>query len=203
MDIFSDWLITEMPMQMGGDVGLIVNEQSDPTFFVLIKNSPKLQSALRRSDVEELENSIYGVMSTRQNDKYNAVEVDKVWARQGYGPLLYYIAMSESGSRGLMATRVSNEVSAEAKSVWANFNSGVGKGSVRAIPLDAEGYNHHPEDYLMNKYVMINPMDLSALSKRGKAIIGRDPHGEKLVELLEAAESILGQEMNKIYRPDL
>lgn len=202
MNSFSQYLFTEMPMETGNDVGLIVSEPESPTFFALIKNSYRLQSAIRQTNYEELESHVYGAISTRDNTKYGCIEVDKVWARPGYGPLLYYIIMSEAGQRGVMANRVSGQVSDEAKSVWRNFYSGVGRGLVKAVPLDAEGYNHHSEDYLMKKYVILKPLNLKEFLRKGKSIIGRDPHGEKMNLLIEVADGMLDQQMDKIYRDD-
>lgn len=197
MDKFSDFLL-EMPMEQGQDLGLLVYEPNNPSIFILMKNSPGLKNAINNYDYETIENAIYGVMNIRSNSKYNALEVNKVWARSGYGPLLYYIAMSYSGKAGLMSSRVEKQVSPEAKSIWSNFHSGVGKDKVNPVPLDSD-FRHHPEDYLMNKYVLKSKMNLRNYLLRGKQIVGRDPYGEKFDTIMEVAEGMLDSRMNDIY----
>ncbi len=190
-----------MPMQMGEEVGLILEDPSNPTLFILIKQIAELQQALKESDYDVIERCVVGVMSTRENTLYDALEVDRVWSIPGYGPLLYYIAMTEAGSKGLMSTRVKNQVSGAAKNVWSNFLYGASKDKVRAIPLNSET-QHHSEDYLMKKYVLLQPLNLQPYLKRANKIIGRDPHREKTIIIEEVAEGLLGREINKIYGGD-
>ncbi len=197
MDKFENFLL-EMPMQTGNDLGLIAQDPKDPNLLVLIKNIPGLQLALKNYDYDVIENCVFGVMMTRHNTMYRAIEVDKVWARPGFGPLLYYIAMTYAGADGLMSTRVAKQVSDKAKGVWANF---AGSGKVRAVPIETDS-PHHPENYLMQKYVLLEPVNVDPYLKRAKSIIGRDPYGEKETTIIEVAEGLLGGEMNKVYGGD-
>lgn len=192
--LFDLYLYLEMPMQTGDNLALA---KLDPTLgsgpgelFVLFDSNSMMRQALKSGDSDEAKNHIYGIMKVRDNTLYDAHEVDSVWARPGYGPLMYLIAMKGSGPRGLMSSRVSDQVTPAAKNVWQNFHSGSGRKFVTHQPLAAQ---HHEEDYLNRKYVLKAPLNINGMLSRGKV------NGVSKNTLDEAAEILLSDKMGEIY----
>jgi hypothetical protein len=185
---FQEFLFLEMPMRTGENLALA---SQDNLLFILFENNLALQRDLANYEITEATLHIYGVLRLRENQKYQAMEVDSIWARQGYGPLLYLIGMKSAGSMGLMASRVNTQVTAAAKNVWGNFHSGSGKKFVQAIPLDVK---HHEEDYLNHKYILKVPFNISGMINRARVI-----RGERREMLFEAGESLLSNKMGEIY----
>lgn len=121
------------------------------------------------------EGFIMGIINTEYNGDCGAWEVLTVAAIKGYGPLLYDIAFSMSGRRGLMADR--NTVSPSALRVWEYYFSRR-KEEFDIIPLepDCESDNKlhkltHPEGPLNFRYVPKAPMDISGLELNHKRFL--------------------------------
>jgi hypothetical protein len=202
MQRFKDWLVLEMPMETGRPgLGLVTYAQPTPTLFVLVQNSPSLRQSFRDSDYDAAKESIVGVLTMRDNEIYQTWEVDRVWAQHGFGPLLYYVAMTYAGGVGLMPNRISGYVSPEAKNVWSQFLNGAGSDKVVATPIVPNNSAHHPEPHLMHKYVLKKKMNLSTLLRAGQRIIGHDPYGERLNFIIETAEAVLQGHIEDLYPP--
>jgi len=182
-------------METGRNLCLITYEEPRPTLFVIFRNNPEFQRALK--NFQPKDDHIYGVMNLRDNVSLDAWEVDSVWAKSGYGPILYQMAMSKAGSAGLMACRNTSQLSAEAKRVWQQFFDGAGSSFADAVLAD--GNSRHREGYLAYKYIAKKPLNLSPFLSRGKLAIGRDPYGEKLTSFLEDATQLLTHQMRGIY----
>jgi len=185
---FGEYLFFEM--RTGEGLALVGEDNN--TFFVLFENNLEFQQALINYDYDKISEHIFGVIELRDNQMYQTMEVDAVWARKGYGPLMYLIALKSVGSYGLTASRV--QVSAGAKEIWRNFYEGVGKKFINAIPLGAK---HHEEGYLNYKYVLKVPYDIGPMLMRGKVAL-RDKHGEKRNALMEAAAMVLRQKLGDL-----
>jgi hypothetical protein len=192
---FTNYLLLEMPMQTGANLALV----QESNLYVLFESNHNLQVALRKRVLEAIDQSIYGILRIRDNTLYNADEVDAIWAHKGYGPLMYLIGMQNAGKRGLMSSRVSNQVTSQAKEVWRQFYQGAGKDLVLPVPLQAK--HHHEEEWLSYKYVLRKPYDITKLLNKGKIALKNDPYNEKLNLIIEAADALLSRHMSDIYNP--
>ena len=121
------------------------------------------------------ENFIMGIINIDYNGDCGAWEVLTVAAIKGYGPLLYDIAFSMSGKRGLMADR--NSVSPSALKVWEYYFSRR-KEEFDILPLlpDCESDNKlhkltHPEGPLNFRYVPKASIDISGLELNHKRFL--------------------------------
>jgi len=174
----------------------------DGNLYILY--DPRIASTFKEYDFESAEKYIYGVIDLRFNDKQNAYEVERVIAQQGYGPIMYMIALSAAGNKGLMPTRLRGKVSEEAKNVWKNFYDGKGKQYIKNmvdLKFDDE-YNqayNHPEDYLNKKYIITKPVNTYKIYQNNEKILAHDPYGEKKEFVIEAAESVLQNKMRDLY----
>lgn len=187
--------LCEMAMQTGEGLALL-NENN--AFLVLFKPDYRLKIALKKQDtdlIEQFEDHIVGAISIRDNTLYKSAEVDRVYAQQGYGPLLYILAMCANGH--LMSSRVYGQVSDDAKGVWQNFDKGVGKNLVNRQSLKVK---HHDEDYLNKKYKLKQSYPMyEKLLKKGNAFFMFDTYGEMRNSLMELAEVVLHRKVNTLY----
>lgn len=194
---FREFVLNEMPMQTGEGLALLVEGGS---MYILFQNSMPFQRALLSQNPENqhLENAIFGVLTIRDNTLYNSDEVDRVWARKGFGPLMYLIAMQNAGKYGLMSSRVTGEVSNDASTVWRNFYEGAGKKFVKVIPLNAE-HPHHEVPWLNAKYILKKPFPIGEFIMRGRAAFARDKHSEGRNLFVELADSMLRRKVDDVY----
>ena len=166
-----------------------------PTY--VLYRPDKVRPHLKTYDYDAIQEGILGVMDLRDNELFDANEVHSVWAAKGYGPVMYQIAMQESGSRGLIPSRVRSQVTPGAKKVWREFHEGQGKDFAETEELpDAE---HHEEEYLNKRYKAVRSIDLSKLKAKHRTTIGRDPYGERMTAFVEAADGLLRTKMAEIY----
>lgn len=193
---FCEYLFLEMPMQTGTNLALL---QQGHALSVLFQNNAKLQSLLKKQEMEGLEANFFGVLQVRDNTIFDADEVDAVWAKPGYGPLMYLIGLQTAGKHGLMASRVKSQVTPAAKEIWRQFYQEAGQGFVQPIPLNSE---HHEEPWLKCKYILKKPYNISGFLQKGKMALKNDPFGQKMDLLMEAADGLLRQQMNNIYNDD-
>lgn len=196
---FKKYLLMEMPMQSSNGLALVDNND----MLVIFKPDINFKRSLRKLNWDEAvaTNTILGVMGIRDNTVYNSLEVGEIWAKHGYGPLLYHIALNKAKDYGLMPTRVTHHLSPEAKSVWKNFYSGIAKDTVTPVKTDAE---NHEEDYLNNKYVINKNLPyVRSMIQRGKIFFfGDNKYNEQFDMFLELSVFLLKEELNKIYPTD-
>ena len=195
--MFKEWLLSEMPMQWGNNLALFVAGDPHPVFFALYRIGTDWRRILHSSDVNAAANYYYGIMDTRYNTNYGAMEIEAAWARHGYGPYLCLIAMSVAGREGLISTRVSGQVSSEMQRVWKEFYDGAGKDLVTWTPLD--GANHHPQDYLNVKYFIKKPLNIQSMRRRSDITFRNDRHGEMRELFQEMADGFLRSRMHDVY----
>ncbi len=160
---------------------------------------PKMRQYLDNENWDKSRPYFLGILNLRDNQTYDTWEVDRIWSKKGYGPLLYLLAMQETGNEGLMPSRVKSQVTPEAKRVWKEFYDG--KGSDLVTYEDTEAI-HHDEDYLNKKYFIDTQIDTSAAQRRHKQVIGQDPYGERFNNFIETADGVIGGEMSEIYSRD-
>lgn len=175
------------------NLGLYHNPDYD---MIGIYDPQMMNQGLEEYDYDKQLEAVKGGVNYRFNEKYDSYEIDSISAEKGYGPILYMILMTFAGDNGLMASRVRNQVSNDAKNVWQNFYDGKGSQYVEAIPLDSE---HHDEDSLRHKYVIKTPVDTSKSVAINNEILSNDSYGEKDNGIAEAIESYIRNDMRDIY----
>ena len=88
------------------------------------------------------ENSIRGIMEIKVDiiNRQRIHSADKAIATEGYGPLLYLLAIDHTGINGLTSD-LTGKTSPAASQVWKEFYEGKGSSSVNCIP-----FNHPTRD---------------------------------------------------------
>lgn len=158
------------------------------------------KQGLEEMDLEKILSSVVGVLVYNVSPKIKkAVEVYKVHARQGYGPILYLLAMQKAKQhkKGLVPYREPNYVSDEAKVIWRNFYNGKGQHLVKKLPLSER---LHTEDYLNYMYTNLKKIDISKNLQITKELLSDDKWGEKKTLFLEAFASYVENEMRELYK---
>lgn len=197
--------LTEMAMQTGKGLAAV----REGGIIVVFRPTTKLRRAVSKLDAEIMwDNSddIMGILEVRDNRLYQSMEVERIWAKPGFGPLLYLIGMSAEPDRGLMPTRVKQHISDPAKEVWKQFSQGKGQQYVTPHDApDAEGNlpQHHDEPFLNKKYIINAPYpEFDAMITRGQRFFADDPYQEKINHFIEFADSYLKHQMDQIYNLD-
>ena len=206
MEGFRDWFLTEMAMQSGR--GLAAAQEGG--MVVVFKPTARIRSAVNSLNADALwdraSQDVMGIIETRDNLLYQSLEVERIWALPGYGPLMYMIGMSTQPDRGMMPTRVQQHISDPAKNIWQQFATGKGKDLVTPQNAPDEQGNlpqHHPEPYLNQKYVIKKPHpEFGNMIARGQQFFKDDPYGEKLTHFIEFADSYLKYQMDQVYNFD-
>ena len=150
-------------------------------------------------DKYDIEKYIVGV--ARLGFREGHVTIEEIWAKKGYGPVLYRLAIEQSGRHGITPSKIRGEVSDAASNVWKQFYDEEGKGSqyVRHEPLEKK---IHDVEWLDSVYYSDGDeiKKEKAISKHNKIFSpSRDPYEEMFTHFLETADSKLGQEMGEIY----
>tara|TARA_Y100001937_G_C7131160_1_gene337452 strand:+ start:619 stop:1209 length:591 start_codon:yes stop_codon:yes gene_type:complete len=189
--LLREGLLDEAAITSLAGIGFFANESES---VLGLYKSEDMKKGLENYDADEINEAVIGAVELRYNESLQTYEINSIYADKGYGPLLYLIAMTKS-PEGLIPSRTS-QVSKSAKSVWEQFYSGKGQGSVTFEPIKA---GRHQEDYMNQKYFIKNPIDLNKAESVTKDILKNDKYGEKLSMLEEAIDGRLRQEMRDIY----
>jgi hypothetical protein len=188
--------ILEVAKTLSSDMAVYVGEGE--TFIVLYKPSPDLKKSLSDYDYTEGSDSILGAVTTRWNDSYQVTEIDSIFAKSGYGPVLSQIMMSYYKKDGIAMNRSPHYVTDAAKKLWKGFFDGAGSDLVTTEEINSE-VPHHEEDYLNHKFFIKKPLRLSKQLSNHKKFIGKDPYGEMTTAFEEFADYLLTGRMNDIY----
>ena len=94
-------------------------------------------------------------------------------------------------------TRRIDKISNDAKRVWKEFYDGKGKDDVKKIELKIK--DEDKEDFLNYSMTNIRKIDTKSMESKNSKLLSNDRYGEKKYILEETAESILFNEMGKIY----
>lgn len=124
----------------GRGLGLCITSQS-PKMYILYDAGAVYEeiSSSPDSSVADLGAYMMGVVTLKQKRKgrqWNASEIELTAAEQGYGPLVYDVAMAFEG--GLVPDR--ERVSGSAAGVWDFYRAR--RPDVKTKPLDDEGHPH-------------------------------------------------------------
>jgi hypothetical protein len=110
---------------------------------------------------------------------YNGYYVQQVYAKSGWGPLLYELALeivsqrdagwSSAGKAGLTSDRV--DVSDDAQSVWANYSN---RSDVEEMQMDIDGVNTMREKFYWLDLENLTPDDFTDDCNQTKSIVHAD-----------------------------
>jgi len=146
---------------------------------------------------EDITKYITGVVRLDWNGKDRSFEIGEIWAKQGYGPAMYILALEQAGRRGLTPSRIKGQVSAEAQAVWQKFYDGPGQQYATNEPIDTV----HDKPFLDSIYHTTGKGVQKDKALRNHQRIfnkKRDPYDELLDKLLETAASQLRDEMDYV-----
>lgn len=208
---FSKFILSEMAMKQGDDMGLFV----EPGFIAMFKTGlgSHWRKAIMQQNIDFAvdgtgKSLLYGVMTIRDNVLFKTWEVDSVWAEKGYGPYLYLLAMSVVHPDGLAPTRITSMISPAAKKVWSEFSQGAGSHLVKPVYLkstDKEldkiylttpGKGPHKDAYLNYKYIIKNPINYKPMVAKGNMIF-RNTDARDI--FMEMATGVLKDKLSDIY----
>lgn len=177
------------------DTSNLAIHQTEGGMIILYLPKAKMQSALMKSDYDIVEQFIIGASEYRINNKYEAWEIETIFAKKGYGPLLYRIVMQLSDDMGIIPNQT-GAVSSAAKKVWQNFYNGAGAQYVDKEPLAKDKYE---ENYLNVALMTKESLDLSGPIAKDKQMFARDKYGEMATVLEEVADFMIRNKMSDIY----
>jgi len=176
--------------------------------MVILYDKYQARPWLRRHDEAKVRPALLGVMDLGWSSQNKAYTVDQSWAKKGYGPVMYRLAMQAAHDDqphvGLMPTPIRNQVSPEAENIWKNFYDGLGSASVthkRSEQSRGKSPNHDKE-HLDRIYFSKEPIvGLEQAIANNDEIFTKqaDPYGEQKMTLVEAAAFHIRDEMGKIY----
>ena len=144
---------------------------------------------------EDITKYITGVVRLDWNGKDKSFEIGEIWAKKGYGPAMYILALEQAGRRGLTPSRIKGQVSAEAQAVWQKFYNGPGQQYATNEPIDTV----HGKPFLDSIYHTTGKGVQKDKALRNHQRIfnkKRDPYDELLDKLLETAAMHLRGEMD-------
>jgi GNAT superfamily N-acetyltransferase len=146
-------------------------------------------------DEHNIEKYIVGVV--RMGFREGHLTVEEIWAEKGYGPVLYRLAIEQSGRIGITPSRLRGEVSDSASRVWKEFYDGKGFVYVRHEPLDKKV---HDVEWLDSAYYSDGERVNKAEGVRThEKIFEDDPYDELETNLVETADALLREKIGEIY----
>jgi len=153
----------------------------------LYKADDELAQALDEYDMEGMESKILFVFGIKEN-----MYMDAVWARKGYGPIAYKVAMEMQGT--MAPNWMESQVTKQAQNVWKEFFDGKGSKDIKLefIGPSEDNYRHY-------WYHLKKKLPLNTNKRIDDKFIGPDKYGEKRGMMAELAEGILRQSMRGIY----
>jgi hypothetical protein len=170
--------------------GLALFDQDD-MFFCIYEPHPELREAVEQQDFHHPGQAhIKGVLATSPPPSGRGLEVFSIFTQQGYGPILYKVAMTFAKEEGLMP-----KITPAAKKVWQEFYSGVGSKDVITKRLKPV----HQEEYLNYKYIIKAPLNLSTAQAMHRKFVGNDPDGTFEDNLLGYADTLRMDKMKSVY----
>lgn len=144
---------------------------------------------------DNINDAILAGMEVEESETQEGVyEISGVWAKDGFGPILYMIAMELYGS-----ITPANKITKDDKNVWRNFYDGKGSKFVTFSSLPDPESAYHDEEYLNLSYDLSKRIKLNKSIKNHKEFIKNDKYGEIETSLLEAIDSKIINAMRNIY----
>lgn len=159
-------------------------------FFSLWRLDEQFSEALDELDFDKLEECVVGALAWGESIHGSELTVKSVWAKKGYGPLLYEILMTIAGSDG--ATPHETKVSPQAQKVWQRF---LQREDVKTKPKTTNPESF--QDYIY--YLTDSTLGIKSAEKRLQRFLQPDPYEEKHTAILEVSDLFLSRTMNKMY----
>lgn len=155
----------------------------------LYKVDDELAEALESYDMSDMESKILFVFGIKE-DMY----MDAVWARKGFGPMAYMVAMQMQGEMAPNWNR--NQITKQAEKVWKEFYDGKGSKLVKKTLLHPGMETGNLWNY---SYSLKKKLNYRKNEQIHSKFIGPDKYGERQGMMVEMAEGILRQSMRGIY----
>jgi predicted nucleotidyltransferase len=157
------------------DVVVVVSDRGDVGFTVYyaLRNNPQHRLKAHDLDRQEAGIDIYGTLDTHisgEEPRPEVFMVKTVKARDGFGPLLYDVALEVAGESGLMPDEF--DVSEEAAAVWKYYDTG--RPDVDSQLLDDDS---DEEDHLGKAYYKTDTTTIDNLQSQDKYIEIDDSDG--------------------------
>jgi hypothetical protein len=166
--------------------------------IIIYRPVSEMVEALQNYDYEKIGEFVLGVVDLRFNEKYDAYEIQRIYAVKGYGPLLYRVAIQHAGQKGLIPDQT-GRVTPAAKRVWHSFYSGKGAQYVDKEPLKDVEFNRNEEEYLRVKLFAKTKINISNAKRMHSIVMKKDRYGEMLTALEEAADVLIRDKIHDIY----
>jgi len=164
--------------------------------LVILYDYEAMKKAIQTSNLDSFKLAIVGAIETRDNIKFGAYEVSSVWARKGYGPILYLLAVDFADIHGLIPNQNPSHLSSSAKKIWKMFYEHPDK--VLVEPLKQKTLNTEP--YLKIKLLKKIKIGKDVAIANHLKLVKNDKYGEILNSIVETADSILNSQMTSLYQ---
>jgi hypothetical protein len=164
---------------------LVMDEQLSYLYI----NDSELQEALESYDMENMDEKILFVFEIKQDMGLNVF--DAVYAKKGYGPIAYKIAMQLMGE---MAPTQDSRITKSAQRVWKEFFDGKGSKDVNKELFGSSEGNWQRYSYSLKK-----ELNYVKNTKNHDVFIGEDLYDEKKDLIKEMADGLLINSMRAIY----
>lgn len=147
----------------------------------------EFKDAILAYETDGLENKILFAFGIKED-----IYMDAVWARKGFGPLAYKVAMQMRGT--LAPYWMESRVTPSAARVWKEFFDGKGSDDVNKelTGVDPKNYRHY-------WYRLKKKLNYSKNLKIDKDFVGQDKYGEVRSTIQEMADTLLSKSMRSIY----
>jgi hypothetical protein len=139
-------------------------------------------------DYDVVEDYVKGAVSMRMNRRHDCYEIDTIWARHGFGPVLYMLASTVSDGP-IIPNQQQGYLSKEAMNVWVNFMEGVGFGKMRYWEQDDPLPKWGEDDPRRYYFEVYRPVKFQKMSSNTMF------H----THLSEVADGLLREKMDEIY----
>ena len=150
------------------DVVVVVSDRGDVGFTVYyaLRNNPQHRLKAHDLDRQEAGIDIYGTLDTHisgEEPRPEVFMVKTVKARDGFGPLLYDVALEVAGESGLMPDEF--DVSEDAAAVWKYYDTGRPDVESRSLDDDSDDADH-----LAKAYYKTDSATIDDLKKQDKYV---------------------------------
>jgi len=180
--------ISEAAVEDISELGLYI----DGTYIILYERKG-VGDHVKHLVGDEIEPFIKGVIRLGWEGGQKVFKIEEIWAKKGYGPTLYRIAIQHAGRNGLMPSPHRGQVSSAAQNVWKEFYDGKGSDFV---DVKKSTDDNHGVEHLDSIYYSNGPRINTSKAEQNHSEIfnkAEDPFEERLTTLIETADSVLGE----------
>ena len=184
--------ISEAAVEDISELGLYI----DGTYIILYDQEgvgDQVEQTDFGGDGDKIKPFIKGVIRLGWEGGQKVFKIEEIWAKKGYGPTLYRIAIQHAGRNGLMPSPHRGQVSSAAQNVWKEFYDGKGSDFV---DVKKSTDDNHGVEHLDSIYYSNGPRINTSKAEQNHSEIfnkAEDPFEERLTTLIETADSVLGE----------